>query len=115
MATKAETEMTQQGLVPQYGIKVMPKGDEMTDRGRPKLMLVLSVIETTSQHDFYLCDVSDNYQEVARQMHEMICKAGGEGRRAQSGLIVVEGGSDGLRADKAKQGRKLNGPRPEGA
>lgn len=106
-----------QGYAPQYGIKVMPKGEEMTPRGQPKLMLVLSVIEAASQHDFYLCDVSDNFQEVGAQLAKRINEAGREGRRAESGLVVVEGGSDGFRADRAKQGGKListSGTSPEG-
>jgi hypothetical protein len=115
MATEAESTMTEQGYAPQYGIKVMPKGDERTPKGTPKLMLVLSIAETTSTHDFYLCDASDNYQDIAKTMHDMICKAGSEGRRAQSGLVVVEGGSDGFRSDGTKQGRQFGSPRPEGA
>jgi hypothetical protein len=97
---------------PQYGMIVMPKGDEKDERGKPVLMMILTVTTAVSTHQFYLCDVSDNFQHVAKQFHDKVCEAGREGRRAQSGLIVVEGGSDGLRAEK--QGRQFSGPRGAG-
>lgn len=115
MATRTETEMSVGGYAPQYGIKVLQKGDEKTARGKPKLMLVLTITETASTHDFYLCDASDNFQEIGSALMKRIIEAGRDARRAESGLIVVEGGSDGLRADKAKQGGKLGKPGGEGA
>jgi hypothetical protein len=105
MAAEAERLMTRTV----YGIKVMPKGDAKDNRGKPVLMLVFSVVTEQSQHDFYLCDVSDNYQDIAKQIHDRINEAGRQGRKAQTGLIVVEGGSDGLRSDRPQQGRKFSG------
>lgn len=103
-----------EGYAPQYAIAVMPKGNEKDERGRPVLMMCLTIMETASQHQYYLCDVRDNYQDIAKKMHDMICQAGREGRRAQSGLVVVEGGnSDALRAEK--QGGFLGGPGSPGA
>jgi hypothetical protein len=98
---------------PQFGISVMPKGTEITSTGKPRLMLVLAVSEAASQHQFYLCDADDNYQDVAQQFANKINEAGREARRAQSGLVVVKGGdSNGLRTEK--QGRQQRGPRPAG-
>lgn len=100
-------------MVPTYGIKVLPKGSERTPGGQPKLMLVLAVDSIVSQHDFYLCDASDNYQDIAKQIHDKINEAGREARRAQTGLVVVKGDINGLRTEK--QGREQRGPRPAGA
>jgi hypothetical protein len=99
--------------VPQYGIVVQQKGAEVTERGRPKLMMLFQISTSSTNHQFYLCDVSDNFQDIAKKVHDMICEAGNEGRRAQSGLVAVKGGSDGFRAEK--QGRQQRGPRPAGA
>jgi hypothetical protein len=93
--------------VPQYGIVVMPKGDQLLPNGRPVLMMALQITLSGCMHQFYLCDVSDNYQDVASKIDKMINEAGREGRRAQSGLVAVKGGSDGLRTEK--QGRQLGG------
>jgi hypothetical protein len=98
---------------PQYGIVVMPKGTETDERGKPVLMLCLSVSDSATQAQMYLCDAQDNYQDVAKKFHDMICQAGRDARRAQSGLVVVEGGSDAFRTEK--QGGLISGPRGKGS
>jgi hypothetical protein len=101
--------------VPAYGIAVMPKQGFTLPNGRPVLMLTIDISTSSAHHNFYLCDASDNYQDIASKIEKMINEAGREARRAQSGLVAVKGGSDGLRTEK--QGGQLNGPRrprPEG-
>jgi hypothetical protein len=96
---------------PTFGIVVQAKGDEKTANGKPKLMMCLQLMTDVSQAMYYLCDVEDNFQNIAQQFSDMIVKAGQEGRRAQSGLLVVEGViPDGYR----KEGREPGGPRSAG-
>lgn len=84
---------------PQYGITVMPKAGAVTARGLPVMMLVLSVDTGASMHTFYLCDAQDNYQDIAKQIHDKINEAGRQARRAESGLIEATGvNSNGFRA-----------------
>ena len=99
--------------IPQYAVIAQPKGSLTDERNRPVIMLGLQITTSATFHQYYLCDASDNFQEVAKRLHDKICQAGREARRAQSGLVVVEGGSDALRTEK--QGGKFSGPRGEGA
>jgi hypothetical protein len=82
---------------PQYAIMAQNMPGETDEHGRPVIYLGLEVSTEMTQHLFYLCHASDNYQDVAKKLHDMICKAGAEARRAQSGLLVVNGDSDAFR------------------
>jgi hypothetical protein len=55
-----------------------------------KEMLTLQATTSGTLHRFYLCDAS-NYEEVARELHKLIMKIGREAKRAESGLVVVNG------------------------
>lgn len=69
-----------------------------------KQMLTLQATTSGTLHRFYLCDTS-NYEDIARELHKLIMKVGREAKRAESGLVVVEGGMPSALVRKA-EGRK---------
>jgi hypothetical protein len=81
---------------PQFGIAVQPDQE-----GKLFMSLIISTSGTTYQS--FLCR-SENYADTARQIHDKIMEAGKEMRRAESGIVAVNGSLDGI-VPKAK-GRK---------
>lgn len=67
-----------------------------------KEMLTLQATTSGTLHRFYLCD-ADNYEDMARELHKLIMKVGREAKRAQSGLVVVEGGMPDALVRKAER------------
>lgn len=62
-------------------------------------VIILSLMVTTSgtQAKYFLCTSEQNYQQIAKTIHDGICRAGAEARQAKSGLIVVKDLPDGLK------------------
>jgi hypothetical protein len=62
-----------------------------------RVMISLVVLGTGFRSEYFLCTQDQNYQAIAKQIHDKICEAGQQGRRAvaqqgngkDSGLIVV--------------------------
>lgn len=70
--------------LPQYSLAVQG------DKDAPGLDIYLCVSFGAAQHQFYLCN-TNNYEQVAREIHKKIMDAGVQGRRAKSGLVVAKG------------------------
>lgn len=81
--------------VPQWVIEVMQVEDQY--------ILLLNFSSSGQQTKVYICEASQNYQDVAKRLHDGICKAGDEARRVKSGIITVKDLPDGLK------GMNLNG------
>lgn len=75
---------------PMIGLGLMPKGNETTPRGTPKMCITLLVSTGMIQFQAYLCDVEDA-KEAADLWAEKIMQAGTDGKRQQSGLVVANG------------------------
>lgn len=90
----------------QVGFVVQPKGTETGPNGRPQFMIALQIMTPASMSHFYICDVTDNYQDIAKQLHDRLCEAGVNGRRAQSGIVVAKGGINGSGPHAPQQGRQ---------
>ena len=81
--------------VPQWAVEVMQIDDQYV------MMMVFS--SSGQQTKVYLCEASQNYQDIAKKLHDAICKAGAEARRVKSGLVTVTDLPDSLK------GLNLNG------
>lgn len=86
---------------PQLGVEVMQVSE--TDY---VVMLVAS--SSGQQTKIFLCEVGQNYQQIAKKIHDAICDAASEGRRAKSGLIQVRDIPDSLKG--ARFNGKAQGP-----
>lgn len=75
--------------VPQWVVECMQIEDQY--------VLLLSFSSSGQQTKVYLCEASQNYQDLAKRIHDGICKAGAEARRIKSGLITVKDLPDGLK------------------
>jgi len=82
--------------VPQFGVEVQQLQADVY-----VIMLVFS--SSGQQTKVYLCEASQNYQQIAKQIHDGICDAGGQARRMKSGLVTVRDLPDSLK------GVNLNG------
>lgn len=82
--------MSVQVEVPQVGVEVQKISDDVV-----VLMLVFTC--SGNQSKFYLCEANQNYQDIAKKIHDGICTAGREARRAKSGLITVTSLPDSLK------------------
>lgn len=69
--------------IPKYGIAVNQDQEN-------KLFGTLMVETSSVRLEFFLFR-SDNYQDVARKLHDKIMQAGKDMKRAESGLVVAEG------------------------
>lgn len=81
--------------VPQFAVEVQQVEDNYV------IMLVFS--SSGQQVKVYLCEASQNYQQIAKKIHDGICDAAGQARRAKSGLVTVHDLPDSLK------GVNLNG------
>lgn len=94
---------------PAYGICVQP---DTTG----KLWMGLTIQSESVSLTSYLCR-SDNYEEVARELHKGIMEAGREMRKAEreaaSGLVIAKGEGDINGAVQAER-RIKRGPRSTG-
>lgn len=81
---------------PEYAVGNM--NNELTG----KQMLTLQITTSGTLHRFYLCDTG-NYEDIARELHKLIMKVGREAKRAESGLVVVNGGIPDALVSKAKR------------
>lgn len=75
------------------------------------IVLLLTFTSSGQETQVFLCEVNQNYQDIAKKIHDGICKAGAEGRRhkarhngnqRESGIVVVKDLPDSM-----KHGGKL--------
>jgi hypothetical protein len=76
-----------------------------------KHWLGIHVQTTSMQGVFFLCR-ADTYEEVAREFHAKIMDAGRQARRADIGLVIVDGDKANAISREAKRGQQ---PRPRPA
>lgn len=75
--------------IPQFAVEVMQIEDQYI------VMLVFS--SSGQQVRVYLCEASQNYQQIAKKIHDGICDAASQARRQKSGLITVHDLPDALK------------------
>jgi hypothetical protein len=78
--------------VPQYMV-------EATSVDENTILLNLVVMTSGTMSRYFLCEADQNYQDIAKQLHDKICQAGNEARLAKrsSKIMVVKDLPDGLK------------------
>lgn len=101
--------------IPQYAIEAEAVGPGLD--GKPVIILSLVVTTSATLSKFLLCEATDNYQDIARQLHDKICHAGQQARRARTGLAVANGSEiSALRtSEQGREQRPPRGPRQKGS
>lgn len=61
------------------------------------IIMSLEITTSGTKAEYFLCEVGQNYQNIAKQIHDKICEAGNQARRAKSGIIAVSGLPDSLK------------------
>lgn len=85
--------------VPQFAIEAA-----QIEPGNPDSDVILSLVVTTSgsMARYFLCEASQNYQDIAKQLHDKINQAGSAARRSKSKIVTVQALPDGLRNGHGK-------------
>jgi len=89
--------------MPEYALSVQP--DTLG-----KLWMGLVITTSSITQTIFLCR-SNNYEETAQKLHKGIMEAGRQMRRAESGLVAVNGAGDIDAVVQIAKGRKQQSPR----